>query len=162
MSKKKKAAKLEAQRSRKELLARRIDDAAAFFLGGFPTPYADDAEEAADRQLCVELRERAITESKDDALAGEIFEELPDETVAFRRWTVAFRDELARRHGSLEEAEERARFHLAQVWVAERREDFDPELARVARILITSLELEVPGSETPEPASEAQAEDETP
>ena len=46
--------------------------------------------------------------------------------------------------------------------MAERREDFDPELARVARILITSLELEVPGSETPEPASEAQAEDETP
>jgi hypothetical protein len=160
MSKKKKAAKLAAQQSRRELLERRIDDAAAFFRDGFPSPYADPAEEDADQQLCVELRQKAITEAKDDALAGEIFEELPDETVAFRPWTVAFRGELTRKHGSLEEADERARYHLAQIWLAERREHFDPELARVARILMSSLPIEPPDSVLEAPAPEA--EDESP
>jgi hypothetical protein len=159
MSKKKKAAKRAAQQSRKELLARRTGDAVAAFRGAFPTPYADEKEERADRQLCLDLREKATADVADDESAGELFQQLPDDTVAFRPWAVAFRDELAKRHGSQEEGEERARFHLAHVWIEERREELDPELARVARILISGLELGAPDSETSPPASEAETEE---
>jgi hypothetical protein len=152
MSKKKKAAKLAAKRSRKELIARRIDDAAATFQEGFPSPYATPEEEAADRQLCEELRQKAVAEAADDELAGELFIELGDETFAYRPWAIAFRDQLAQRYGSHEEADERARFHLAHVWLADRREGMDPELARVARVLFGALPFEAPA-----PAAEGDA-----
>jgi hypothetical protein len=140
MSKKnKKAAKLAAQQSRKALIARRTDDAAVAFQEGFPSPYATLEEAEADRALCVGLRQKAMADAKDDELAGELFVELPDETFAFRGWAVAFRDQLAQRQGTVEEAEERARYHLAHIWLSERRDQIDPELARVARALIGAL-----------------------
>ena len=97
-----------------------MNDAVAAFRSAFPTPYSDPAEEVADRQLCLELRQRATAEAKDDESAGELFEALSDDTpFAFRPWTVAFRDELAHRHGSLEDTEERSRYHLAHAWAAD-------------------------------------------
>jgi hypothetical protein len=161
MSKKnKKAAKLAAQRSRKEMLARRTDDAAASFLDGFPSPYATPEEEEADRQLCAELRGKAIADAKDDEPAGELFVALDDETFAFRPWAIALRDQLAERHGSVDDGEERARFHLARFWLSENRNAINPQLSFVAGRLIQKMPFDLsPGDEGDDaPAAEEERE----
>jgi hypothetical protein len=155
MSKKKKAAKEAAAQSRKEMLTRRTGDAVKAFREDFPSPYVQAEEEEAERQLCGEVRAAAVARAKDDELAGELFVELSDGSIAFQSWTVDLRDELAKRHESFDEAETRARFLLAHLWLAERGDDPHPEILRVGGQLFRTLPLEVPTIEDPYASQEA-------